>query len=149
MRGRKATPFALKVLRGNPGKQRAWPEARPEVLDRLPPPAFLQEGPATEAWRRIGVELIKAGVLTRLDVGVLGAYANAYGRSATTSAALHGLAVDDKRWAPLVRALRDAERDMVHYAEQLGLTPAARSRVPVAAPHKAGKFAGLIKGDPA
>jgi P27 family predicted phage terminase small subunit len=163
MSGPKPIPTQLKLLRGNPGKQKLsvdvmQPEQAPGVPD---PPPFIT-GYAAEEWWIVAVELHNMGVLTRIDLAPLSAYCHAYGQWRMAAEALarvqdndpvmSGMLVKSKYGVaiqnPLVYVVRKAASDMVRYAGEFGLTPAARSRIAagVRAEQEESKFAGLLAG---
>jgi P27 family predicted phage terminase small subunit len=153
----------LKVLRGNPGKQKLSVDVlQPGQTSDVPdPPGFLT-GYAAEEWRLVAVELYRMGVLTRIDIGPLAAYCHAYGQwrdAAELFAKMQnkdprqrGLLVQTKYRGlaqnPLLYVMRKAAADMMRYAAEFGLTPAARSRIAagVRAEQEESKFAGLLAG---
>jgi P27 family predicted phage terminase small subunit len=134
------------------------PEQAPGVPD---PPPFIT-GYAAEEWWIVAVELHHMGVLTRIDLAPLAAYCHAYGQwrmAAETLArmqdndpVMRAMIVKSEYGAaaqnPLVYVVRKAASDMVRYAGEFGLTPAARSRIAagVRAEREESKFAGLIAG---
>lgn len=140
--GRKPTPTALKLVKGNPGKRAINKrEARPD-LAQPSPPAFLSDDAKVE-WGRVIDTLYKAGLMTELDRGALAAYCQAYGRWAQAERALARMAEKDELNRalmvktvsgnainnPLVGIANKAMADMMRYAAEFGMTPSARSRV--------------------
>lgn len=113
-----------------------WPVQR-EILQAPLLPAFLT-GYAEEEWRRIIVELYHR--VTVVDVNALAAYCQAYARWRTAEEALATMAARDPLTNglmiktntgsavqnPIVATANKAARDMVRYAAEIGLTPAAR-----------------------
>jgi P27 family predicted phage terminase small subunit len=151
----------LKVIRGNPGKQRIRAELVPAVSPQVPEAPSHLDGYARAEWNRIAVELHRLRSLTVVDLQPLAAYCVAYGRwrtaeetlaaAATGDPVTHGLvfktAEGNLRRNPLVQIAADAAAAMVKYAAEFGLTPAARSRVSAAkggAPES--KFGPLLVG---
>ena len=140
--GRRPTPTALKLVKGNPGK-RALPKNEAVVaLSEPTPPAFLCDEAKVE-WGRVCSALYAAGLMTDLDRAALAAYAAAYGRWAQAERAINRMAAKDELNAalmvktvsgnaiqnPLVGIANKAKSDMVRYATEFGMTPSARSRV--------------------
>jgi P27 family predicted phage terminase small subunit len=161
--GRKPVPTNLRVLHGNPGK-RPLNKREPEPLkppDVPDPPAYLT-GYAAEEWRRIAPELFRLGLLTIADVYPLAAYCHACGSWRAAVEALARISEKDPAFGglmmrasngspiqnPLFLAVKQAGADMVRYATEFGLTPAARTRIAsgVTAVTPASKFDGLIAG---
>jgi P27 family predicted phage terminase small subunit len=161
MSGPPPTPNVLKLLRGNPGKRRIRPEPIPQVPAEVPEaPAFLV-GHASDEWHRVAPELYSLKLLTVLDVQPLAAYCVAYARwrtaeealaemakrDATTSGLLIEVSSGDAAQNPLVGIARRACRDMVRFAGEFGMSPAARARISAGVgyePPGGGKFGGLI-----
>lgn len=157
--GRKRTPTALKLVKGNPGK-RALPtkEAKPALAEPSPP-AFLNDDAKVE-WGRVCSMLYKVGLMTEADRAALGAYCQAYGRWAQAERALTRMAERDAVTSalmvktsngnaiqnPLAGIANKAMADMMRYATEFGMTPAARARVdatpPNASEKKSDKFFG-------
>jgi P27 family predicted phage terminase small subunit len=95
----------------------------------------------------------------------LAAYCGAYGRWRIAEETLAGIAANDPvmsgllvrspdgnaRINPLVRIAAKAAEDMVRFASEFGMTPAARSRIAagVCGLPDAGKFSGLLGGSDA
>jgi P27 family predicted phage terminase small subunit len=154
-------PTHLKLLRGNPGKQ-VLPqgEAEPATPDEIPPPPSFLSGYAAEEWRRLAPELHYLKLLTPIDINALAAYCQSYKRwreaeeallELGSSLPLRGLMLRDQKGGallrnPLVSIAQHAAADMVRYASEFGLSPAARARIAFPAGDKASKFAGLLAG---
>lgn len=134
--GRKPVPTHLKLVTGNPGK-RALPKKEARTKPSMPsPPAHLGRAAKTE-WRRVVRQLFNLGLLSVIDRAALAAYAQSYERWVRA----------EKEWAdkgyqmvivttmgniiqnPLIGIANRAAADMVKYATEFGMTPAARSRV--------------------
>jgi P27 family predicted phage terminase small subunit len=160
VRGRKPTPAHLKVIQGNPGHRPiANNEPRPEVGELPEPPDFLC-APAREEWTRVSVQLHRLKMLTTVDVASLAAYCQAYGRWVVAERAIKVLAERGDLTGglmikttngnaiqnPLVGTANKAASDMVRYASEFGLTPAARARLAAGPAPAPSKFDGLIGG---
>jgi P27 family predicted phage terminase small subunit len=161
MSGPPPTPNVIKLRRGNPGRRPLHGEIQPERLPEPPDcPDFLV-GHAADEWHRVAEALHRAGILTVLDIAVLGAYADAYGRWRTAVETLNGMAERDpathgllvKRASdgnpmrnPLAALASDAANDMLKFASELGCTAIARARLAGAGftPSEGGKFDGLL-----
>src|SRR6187397_371066 len=99
MRGRKPTPRALRVLRGNPGKRRlSTREPRPTLQPDLAPPDWLDEDAKTE-WHRLAPVLGRLGVLAETDADALAAYCEAWTtwKGATQKIRQFGMVVKSKQ----------------------------------------------------
>jgi P27 family predicted phage terminase small subunit len=163
MPGPRKTPTHLRLLRGNPGHQPIRPEPEPDRLAEIPePPAFVI-GHAADEWWRIAEELYRLNLLTAVDINPLAAYCMAYARwraaeealarIAATDPIMSGLMVKARNGTPMQNPLAltasKAASDMVKYAAEFGLTPAARSRIAAGIYSEgktAGKFDGLLAG---
>jgi P27 family predicted phage terminase small subunit len=79
MRGRKPKPNELKQLEGNPGK-------RPIPVDCANAPAAIPNcpphirGEARKEWRRVSVELVRLGLVARVDKAALALYCQLWER---------------------------------------------------------------------
>ena len=155
-------PTQLKVLRGNPGKRRIYPEPMPVQGEAPPEPPDFLSGYAREEWQRVVIELYRLRLLTVLDINVLAAYCQSYGRWRTAEEALAKMAEKDATTSgilikgingglvqnPLLKAASQAVKSMVEYASEFGLSPLARGRI-AAGLHedrKQSKFDGLLAG---
>ena len=159
MPGRKPKPTRLKVLEGNPGKQRL-PKNEPAPESELPePPAHLDEY-AREEWNRLAPGLHVLGILYDVDRGPFAAYCKAYSlwRRAEESLAKKSERNPDLGMVQVTKSgniiqhtllgvANKAAADMVRYAAEFGLTASARARLGIDAGKKrGGKFEGLIGG---
>lgn len=148
MRGPPPQSPRLTLLRGNPGRRPLRSELRVEILGEAPPsPGFL-DGEAADCWRRLGSELVKASVLSTLDLDILAVYAATYGRWVRAIQLLNGLEPADARFRLVSRIVRQAGQDLLRYAQEFGATPASRARVSSAPGGTPSKFGDLIS-DPA
>jgi len=139
MRGRKPTPTALRVLRGNPRKRplnAREPTPGPLALD---PPAWLDASAAAE-WRRLAPMLGRLGVLTETDADALAAYCEAFTtwRQATQKVRQGGMVVVKADGtavvSPWLKVAQDAMGQLRALLIEFGMTPSARARIHTAAP---------------
>lgn len=155
MRGRKPKPTALRVIEGNRGK-------RPlNALEPVPPnsmptcPRHLSS-PAKTEWKRIAKTLHTMEVLTMVDRAALAAYCQAWGRWVEAERKLaetpHLIKtpsgyIQQSPWLGI--ANRQTEL-MGRFMAELGITPAARSRVEVSVPAVQGPtIIQIVGADPA
>ena len=134
MRGRKPKPTALRRAEGNPGK-RAWNHDEPVPPEGCPDcPDHLSE-PARAEWHRLAGALHEMGVLTLADRAALAAYCQAWGRWVEAEERLRETPalirtksgyVQQSPWLSIANKQLEL---MGRYMAELGLTPAARSRV--------------------
>ena len=148
MAGRRPTPTALKLLRGNPGKRPLNKnEPKPEV--KIPRcPGHLSPIAKAE-WKRISRELAAMGLLTGMDRAALAAYCQAYGRwaQAETEAAKKGLMIDTTHGNsiqnPYIGIANKALEHMYRFLTEFGLTPSSRTRLSTPKQEEKGKFDDL------
>ena len=135
--GRKPLPTEVKHIKGTLQKSRTQPEPQPEgTLGE--PPAYMAET-AKEAWH-YAIEHAPLGLLTALDGAVLERWANCAGmyrealgkiNQAGVSAMLIKAPNGTLRRSPLMDVIRDLASEMRGYEDEMGFTPAARTRVSV------------------
>ena len=158
--GPRPVPTQLKLLRGNPGKERLrCDQLRPEQSIDVPDPPAHITGYAADEWWTVATELHRLGVLTKVDCAPLAAYCYAYGQWRDAAEALASMGSEPVRGLvvrtgnggptenPLIYTARKAAADMMRYAAEFGLTPAARSRITSGVngdDQQGSKFAGLL-----
>lgn len=154
MRGRKPTPTALRLLRGNPRKRPVnAAEPKPAALVDAAPPAWLPAAGKRE-WSRVAPMLARLGVLTETDAAALAAYCEAWvtWRQATAAMRKGGLVAERQTDAgpvlltsPYVKIAHDAMNQMRAFLIEFGMTPSARARIHTAASDKpVSKWAGKL-----
>jgi P27 family predicted phage terminase small subunit len=136
MGGQRPKPTAIRRLQGNPGK-RAWNHDEPVPPDGIPRcPDHLTQVARTE-WRRVARALHGMGVLTLIDRAALAAYCAAYSRWVEAEEKLKETPtlyktpsgyVQQSPWLGIANKQMEL---MGRYMTELGMTPAARSRVAV------------------
>ena len=133
-RGRKPTPTAIKELEGNPG-HRPLNKAEPKPVRKAPtcPKNLSSEG--KKEWRRLCRELEQLGVLTNLDMGVFAVYCDAYAKWKEANDFLNERGLfyitpsGYPQQFPQVAIAQNYAKLMNRCAQDLGLTPSARSRL--------------------
>jgi P27 family predicted phage terminase small subunit len=159
-RGQRPMPTALKLLRGNPGKQRLPAnEPQPEQGIEVPDPPPFITGYAADEWWTVATQLHRLGLLTKVDCAPLAAYCYAYGQWRMAAESLARMAANDPIMNgqiiktkygdaavnPLLSIARKHAGDMVRFAAEFGLTPAARTHISAGnGDNSQSKFAGLI-----
>ena len=132
--GRVPKPSALKILEGNPGK-RPLNNREPKPARKAPPCPKWLEPEAKKEWRRLASKLEQLGILTEADMSVFASYCQAYARwkAAEEIISSHGFVSKTPsgylQTIPHVSVAKEYARIMNRCAEQLGLTPASRSRL--------------------
>ena len=135
-------------MAGYPGRQGRKPKAstiidrqRDELVSderpkRMPPaPSHLTDDEKKE-WRRIGRQLLEAGLITRMDTDVLAAYCKAYVRWVEAEASVRKFGTIIKSpngfpmQSPYLAVANKAMEQMRSLMSELGLTPASRVRIP-------------------
>jgi P27 family predicted phage terminase small subunit len=140
MPGPAAKPTTLKILEGNPGHQKLnLDEPQPEV--GVPECPTELTGEARKEWGRVCAILTACRVLTMADRAALAAYCQCWSRwlQAERHVTRRGqvLSKPDKqghRWEypnPAVSIAHRAAEQMRRLMQELGLTPASRSRIRV------------------
>lgn len=149
--GRKPTPTALRIIRGNPAR-RPLPENEPQGKPKLPKaPAFLSDR-AKREWRRIGRQLLGAGIVTDLDAMALAGLVQSYMRwvEAQEGLAQTGLLIRGRdgvpRLNPLLRVSREAQSEYTRLLMEFGLTPSSRSRVQAHKQEEGDPFETFLRG---
>jgi P27 family predicted phage terminase small subunit len=139
-RGPMKKSMALKVLNGS---EPLTKEKVEDLQEQFIPPEIPKHfnKREIETWNKT-IELLRFNLtLRKVDGSVLGAYCSAFVRWQDTEKEIQksksikdGLCILDdngkpKSINPLVIISRDAQRDMVFYAAQLGMTPASRIKM--------------------
>jgi P27 family predicted phage terminase small subunit len=161
--GQRPIPTHLKILRGNPGKQKInSDEPQPELTAEVPnPPAFVS-GYAADEWWIVATELHRMGLLSKIDIPLLAAYCYSFGQWRKAAEALAKMEANDPIMSgliiktkygdaavnPLSSIARKHAGDMVRFAAEFGLSPAGRTRISVgqSGDNPQSKFAGLLAG---
>jgi len=146
--GPKATPTALKILRGNPGL-RPLPKDEPKPKAGLPACPSWLTATAKREYRKIGAILVGSSVMTVADGHALVMIATSFATWVEAEKAVleHGLLVKGRDGAPAVNPFRKVANEAYDRTRQLliefGMTPASRTRVKVVesvAPSTSGKW---------
>lgn len=133
-RGRKPTPTAIKELEGNPG-HRPLNKNEPVPVYKAPPCPKTLGPEARKEWRRLAKTLESMHVLTELDLAVFATYCDAFEqwKKATEFINTHGSVIRTPsgylQQIPQVSIAQTYAKIMNRCAEQMGLTPSARSRI--------------------
>jgi P27 family predicted phage terminase small subunit len=155
MRGRKPTPTALRLLRGNPRKRPVNKrEPKPAWAANLDPPAWLDVA-AQDEWRRVAPMLGRLGVFTETDSDALAAYCEAFTtwKQATQRLRQFGMVVKRSKAegelpviSPYVKIAHHAMAQMRAFLVEFGMTPSSRARIHTAAPQDvpASKWGGRL-----
>ena len=160
MKGRKPLPTKLKLLSGNPGKQKL-PKGEPEPDSRIPAPPSVLNDYALEEWNRVTPVLLALGLISDLTVPAVIAYCDAYSDWRTATEELNRIRKEKSGLATLIQqtsngniipnqlklVAKAARADMIRYATEFGGTEIAKIRLAIDPGRgKKGKFTGLING---
>jgi P27 family predicted phage terminase small subunit len=159
MKGRKPLPTNLKLLMGNPGKQKL-PKGEPEPDSRIPAPPDVLNDYALEEWNRVTPVLLALGLISDLTVPAVIAYCDAYSDWRTATEELNKIRkgkggaittliqqTTNGNIIPnqLKLVAKAARSDMIRYATEFGGTEIAKIRLAVDPGRgKKSKFDGLI-----
>jgi P27 family predicted phage terminase small subunit len=160
MKGRKPLPTNLKLLMGNPGKQKL-PKGEPEPDSNIPAPPSVLNDYALEEWNRVTPVLLALGLISDLTVPAVIAYCDAYADWRTATEELNKIRKDKSGLATLIQqtsngniipnqlklVAKAARADMIRYATEFGGTEIAKIRLAID-PGRGKKktFDGLING---
>lgn len=114
-RGPSPEPTALRKLKGNPSG-RPLPADEPAVATAVPEMPRGMSPAARREWRRVTPLLDEAGLIAKLDAGVLAGYCEAWSIF---------IEADDEH---LDRKLK-AGAELRRYGQEFGLSPSARTRI--------------------
>lgn len=133
--GRRPKPSAILELYGNRGKRRLN-DREPKPPKAIPiPPAELNEAARGE-WRRVCQMLYDLGIVSAIDRAVVTAYCECWSTymDAIKQVKISGGPVVKSGTGtpiqnPWINVKNRARHDLLNFARDLGMTPAARSRV--------------------
>lgn len=138
MRGRKPKPIETHKLNGNPSRLNL--DKKIKMADKLSrevpdPPEYLDDL-AKEHWKKIVPELKKMGTLAAVDIGAVEAACTAYSNMVHASKELKLMNTQTYKTksgalqqVPQVGIFNTSASLYKSYCAELGLTPAARTRV--------------------
>lgn len=133
-RGPAPDPIPLKVLKGLPGRrdQAGKPiPAAPEFTRGIPEAPGWLEPEALKVWNRVAASLDRLDLLKDGDRETFAAYCTSWSRLVDAAGAYQaeGLMITTPSGRivphPAVRIAESASRDLLRFAQQFGLTPAA------------------------
>lgn len=153
LRGPKPLPTAIKLARGTFRADRSASNEIEPAIGTPKMPAWLDKTARAE-WRRVVPQLEETGVLTRVDGSTLEGYCSNYSAAvrlqqlADAEPLIEGL--HGKKENPAASAARKHWQLVRQFAAELGLSPAARTRVGAPATSKAAEAeeAAMFGGAP-
>lgn len=141
-RGPQPKPTSLKILEGNPGKQKLnESEPKPKMLDTIPDPPKRLMKEAKKEWKRLAPTMVACGLLTTVDLSAFAELCQSYAYYLAVDAEI--LKEKDEKGPLLMQtsstgytqahpllSLRRQYYDTWHKGlADFGLTPASRSRI--------------------
>lgn len=136
-RGPAAKPTKLRELQGNPGKRPLnRKEPRPGA-GKMPSAPRWMSLEAKRQWRRLAPKLYAAGLLTEVDGLGLAMLCEAVGQYVEGKEIVEkegAIAVSDQGNVyqhPAIGLMKTARAEVLRWAREFGMTPAARSRISV------------------
>ena len=136
MRGRKPTPTALKLIRGE--EERRINRDEPKIAKGIGTAPDWLDDLARKEWFQIVPQLEASGMLTQVDTNSLAAYCQVISRLAQAEAYIKENGMFDER-GKRNDAQITAEKcwqAMLKFSSEYGLTPASRARIKVGEPAK-------------
>ncbi len=149
MAGRKPTPTALKLVRGNPGK-RPINANEPKPSEHAPMPDWLSPA-AAKHWPLVAKQLSDARLLSSIDTAALGLYCEAFARwhHANQQIAKFGPIIKSPNGypvqSPYLGIANTAHDQMRKLLVEFGMTPSARSRVSKVESDEADPYKAFVK----
>ena len=138
--GRKPKPTYIKLMRGNPGRRpinRREPIPRGHSRVPRPPKSVADNLVAKKEWHRIGKELVRLNLLTKMDVVALEQYCCWYAswRHAYAMCQAEGAVIETKNGNlvqnPYLAIMRRCSEMLYRYMIEFGMTPSSRTRIEV------------------
>ena len=141
-RGPRPKPTAVLRLAGSRRADEPLRRVEPKPELGAPNPATWLKGEALREWKRVAPELERTGVLALIDRSALIGHCEAWADFVTATRRVHaeGMTSTGSQGQqvphPCLKAKAEASMRLIRYAQELGLSPSARSRI-VAAPKEA------------
>ena len=134
MKGRKPHPTVMKLIKGNPTKQRL-PKDEPKPDSAIPDPPEVLNAEALAEWNRVAPQLLALDLIADIDRADLAAYCMCWARwvEAEARVAQMGMVVASPQHGlklnPYLRAANEALLLMDRFSAKFGLSPQDRARV--------------------
>ena len=143
-RGPRPAPTALKIMRGNPGKEnlKAREKTEPKPADAGLDAPELLTGLALSMWNRRAPQLLALGIFSEVDRETLERYCLIYDlfveiyRQVKADGASSSTAAGGKKGNPDVGALRGYAADLLAIEREFGMTPSSRTNLVVTSANK-------------
>ena len=155
-RGPNPKPTKLKVLNGNSGKHKLNEnEPMPEEVNDVPDPPWYLDYYAKKEWKRSAPHLIKVGLLTEADLTMFQEYCEMHGHCVRLHQKIREdgyefLTGEDNHYhqrMPITSILKDFLKAKTNLAEQLGLTPSARTNIEVDSGEEGPSVEDILNGE--
>jgi P27 family predicted phage terminase small subunit len=151
MRGRRPQPSTLRILHGSKKPFNSQEPSSP-LLKRMPPaPQFLDDE-GKRAWSAEGRRLIKAGLLTALDLTMFGTWCIWYSKRDLASRAVNqsgvvvrANGVGNPYISPYMSVISMCSKAMHQIEVEFGLSPASRSKVKSLNPNQGSLFDDFLR----
>ncbi len=139
-RGPNPKPSKLKVLNGNAGKHNiSEAEPQPKEFNSIPEPPHYLDYYAKKEWKRQIINLIEVGLVTKADISMFEEYCQMHAHCVRLHNKIHeegyefrtGEDGHYRQSVPAASILNKFLKQKTNLAEQLGLTPAARTNIEV------------------
>jgi len=141
--GRRPDPRGLRLLKGTKPSRMNPDEPELETVAELPDPPSMLNKSAKAIWQEEGPEMLAKGVLTVADLGTWADYCHLKAEQTTLIRRIRheGRVLTNtqgnKYRNPNTTILREVRQDLHRLRLELGLTPAARTKVKAIKPAKA------------
>jgi P27 family predicted phage terminase small subunit len=144
--GRPPKPTALHVLNGNPSKKKdlGKHEPKPAPVVKIPSPPSWMNPDGKKAWKRLGPELERLGLLTVIDIETFAAACQSYGvwveceqylkKNGRTYGYTNKAGETNDIARPEVKIGQKALDQFKGLMSEFGLSPASRTRIEVKPP---------------
>jgi P27 family predicted phage terminase small subunit len=144
MRGRKKTSATIHHLRGNPSR-RPINDAEPKPETGVPKKPDFLSATAKKYWNYHAKRLDQAGILSKVDLGILAAYCTALATLDKAEKMLeeHGYTQDTdsgKKKSPWILIAKEARDQIRSIGSELGVTASSRARIKVETKKKPDAF---------
>ena len=130
MRGRKPTPTALKLARGNPGRRPINAGVELDPPAKLPKPPGHLDAHARKTWRSLGKMLLDAGIFAETDCLGLAMICQLWSRCVHAEKRLAEHGVAGNQINPERTVLNQSFKLLTPLLAEFGMSPAGCSRIP-------------------
>lgn len=135
MRGRKPKPTSIKILHGSQNCRINKDEPKPELTIPDCPDGLSEIG--QQEWKRISTQLYELKMISNMDTAILLGYCHSFEQFIQSAESLKktGYLIKAPSGYPIVNPLlsinNEAKRQMLKYAQELGLSVVQRTRIKI------------------